>query len=105
MECHEITLKVVHVIVHVLPGHSHVDLIVRWRPRSVRVIRERGNGIRVGEREKRDVPPDVVRVWIRPDLVLEPASVDLVIVVRVAEATDAVRRVIKELGIGKVPCV
>ena len=43
----------------------------------------------VGEGVKREISPDVVRGWIFPDYVFEPASEDLKIVGGVTPTTDA----------------
>ena len=98
MESDEISLEVAHHIIHVLLGHSRVDHETHWERGSRRVTGKRGGRgqIGVGEWEKREVPPDVVRVWIRPDLVFEPAGIDLIIIGGIAPAANAGRRVVKE---------
>jgi len=102
LESEEVSLKVVHLIIHVLLGHSRVDHEVHRGRRNIWGTSERGRKIGVGVREKREVPPDVVRVWIHPDLVFEPAGIDLKIVVGITPATNAGRRVIEEGGIEDV---
>ena len=96
MESDEISLEVVHNIIHILLGHSRVDHETHRGRGSRRIAGERGGYIRVREWEKRVVPPDVVRVWIRPDLVFESARKDLIIIGGIAPAANAGRRVIKE---------
>ena len=54
------------------------------------------------EREKREVSPDVVRVWVRPDCVFEPASSDLVIIGRITPTTKAGTRTIEYVGVVQV---
>ena len=102
LESDEITLKVVHRIIHVLRGHGGVDHQAHRDRRSEWIAGERGKEQGVREGEKRVIPPDVVRAWIDPDLVFEPAGRDLIIIVGIAPATDAGRRVIKEGGIEDV---
>ena len=98
MESDEITLKVVNQVVHVRLDHSRVDQEAWGERRGVRVAGERGNEGRVAVgRVITEVPPDVVRVWIRPDLVFEPAGVDLEIVFGITPAAEAGGgRVVKE---------
>ena len=102
LESDEITLKVVHRIIHVLRRHGGVDHQAHWGRRGEWIIGEGENKQGVREGEERVVPPDVVRAWIDPDLVFEPAGRDLIIIVGIAPATDAGRRVIKEGGIEDV---
>jgi len=98
VESDEIAFKAVHHVVHVFAGHGRIYHQVLRRGRTVWIIRERiDDG--AGERERRVPSPDVVRGWIRPDHVFETAGVNLVIVVGVTPAADAVRRVIKEGGV------
>jgi len=102
LESEEVSLKVVHLIIHVLLGHGRVDHELHRGRRSIRVTGEREKKVGVGEREKREVPPDVMRVWIHPDLVFESAGIDLIIIFRIAPTTNTGRRVIKEGGIEHV---
>ena len=92
LESGEISLEVVHRIVHVLLGHRCVGHQVLWNERSCWVIREYGGRV-VGasERENREVSPDVVRARIRQDYVFEPSGRDLVIVSRVPPGTNTRR--------------
>ena len=96
MESDEIPLKVVHRIFNVFLGYTGVDHEAsrgRW---SQWVILEQVTKVGILERVKREVPPDVIGVWIRPEDVFEPASVDLIIVSGVAPTTNAGGRVVKE---------
>ena len=102
MESEEITLIVIHDMIHVIFGHRRVDHEVDRARRSGRIAGEWWDEQGVGERVKRVVPPDVVRAWIGPDLVFEPAGGDLEIIVGIAPAADAGRRVIKDGGIENI---
>ena len=53
---------------------------------------ERANKVGVGVRIKREVPPDVMRGWVRSDLVFESTGIDLVIIFGITPATNAGRR-------------
>ena len=97
LEVYEISLKVGHRIIHILFCHTPVG-------HNVLLVR-RGIKGWVLERVERVVPPDVVPGWIRSNYVLEPAGRDLVIVVGIAPAANAVRRIIKEGGIEHIMCV
>ena len=103
LESEEVSLEVVHRIIDVRLCHSRVDHDAHRGCRSIWSTGERGRKTGVGVREKRVVPPDVVRVRIHPDLVFEPAGKDLIIVVGITPATNAGgRRVIEEGGIEDV---
>ena len=99
MESYKVSLKAVHRKIHVLLGHRRVDHKLPRNRRGGRIIWEWGNGIGAVERLNREVSPDAVRVWIRPDYVFEPAGIDLVIIGGIAPATNAGRRLIEEGGI------
>ena len=95
-ESDKISLEVVHNIIHILLGHSHVDHETHWERRSRRIAGERGGHIGVREWEEREAPLYTVRVWVHPDLVFEPAGIDLIIIGGIAPAANAGIRVVKE---------
>jgi len=98
MESHEVALKAVHHGVHVILGHGRVDLKVE-RGRRGSWVRERRTAFGVGERQIREVPPDVMRAWISHDHVFESAGIDLEIVIGVTPAANTIRRFVKEVGV------
>ena len=61
-ESDEISLEVVHNIIHILLGHSRVDHETHWERRSRRIAGKRGGHTGVREREEREAPPYMVRV-------------------------------------------
>ena len=71
-----------------------------------RIAREGGRNSGVVERVKGEVPPDMVRGWVRPDYIFESASLDLKIVGGVTPATETVNGIIIEHGgMEKVLCI
>jgi len=101
MEPDEVTLEVVHHELHVLLGHGRVDLEVEGWGRGGRVGEGRTT-IGVGERQIREVPPDVVRVGISHNHILESAGADLVVISGVTPAADTIRRFIEETRVQHV---
>ena len=99
VESEKVALKVVHDEIHVLLRHRRVDHQVRRRRGSRRVTSERGLKVGASVRVKREVSPDTVRVWIRPDYVFEPAGGDLIIVGGVTPTTDVGARIPKEFRV------
>ena len=89
LEPDKIALEVVRSEIHVLLGHCRIDHQACWRRRSHRVVSKWWMDGGVGEGVKREVSPNVVRGWIFPDYVFEPASEDLKIVGGVTPTTDA----------------
>jgi len=92
----------VHHRVHICLSQSGIDHESQIGRRSIRSISPRSGGIWVGEREEREVPPDVVGTGINPDQVAETTVVDLEIIRGVTPATDTINRSIKEGGILEV---
>ena len=99
MESEVITSIVCDQTIHILFGHSGVDHKAYWSWGTLGITCEWGLDVGVTERVKREVPPDVMGVWIRHDHVFEPAGVDLEIIVGVTPATNTGGRVVKEFGV------
>ena len=93
MEFEEITRIVVHYGIHILLGQRRVDHQV--------LISDVG----AGERQKREVPPDVVRARIRDEYVFEPAGRDLIIVGGVTPTTEAGTRIIEQFRVVDIMCI
>jgi len=102
MHLEEISLVSLNHRVDVGLSHSRIDHEGRVGGRTIRGISPRGRSERVGEREEREVPPDVVRVRVHPDDVFETTVVDLEVVLGITPAANAVGRGIKEGGMLKV---
>ena len=92
LESDEITLIVVHQIIHVFLRHSRIDQEVCRN----QILSEGVSDLRISERRDGEVPSDVVRVWVCPDYVFEAAGIDLIIICGVTPATNAGRGCVKQ---------
>ena len=98
LESEQITLIAVHNEIHGFLGHRRVD-------HQARREREWGSEGEGTVRIQREVPPDAVRGWIRPDQVFERAGGDFIIGGGVTPSTDARTRIIEEFRVVEIMCI